>query len=259
LRAGATRIGAIALGLLIVGNASAQSDVRPGFPITTDRPSFSDGPLIVPKGRGNLETGYTSFEAAGVRTQTLPEIILRLPLADRLELRLVNLTYGAVSGQGNDLSGLLDPQIGFKLKLRDGVAGRRPDLALIAVTTLPVGSDDFRVGDSQPTVKLAWYYQATGVDGFGGNLNAGFLGPDRGFTQYAASLYWSRTLNAKTGTFLEVYRLMPVADGGPDADFVDAGVTYLLNSATQLDFRIGTGFDRRRDGAFVGAGISYRF
>ncbi|MGV3618436.1 MAG: transporter [Fimbriimonas sp.] len=253
------RIATLVLTLLVAKAAAGQSDLRPGFPITTDRPSFSDGTLIVPKGRVNLETGYTYFEAAGARTQTLPEIILRMPLADRLELRLVNLTYGDVAGGGNDLRGLLDPQIGFKLKLLDGVAGRRPDLALIAVTTLPIGSDDFRVDDSQPTFKVAWYQQATGVDGFGGNLNVAFLGPNRAFTQYAASLYWSRTLNAKTGTFLEVYRLMPVADGGPDANFIDAGVTYLLNPATQLDFRVGAGFDRGRDGAFVGAGVSFRF
>ena len=230
--------------LLFGAMAHAQSE----FPITTDRPSFSDGPLIVPLGRINLEMGYTYFEAAGTRTHTLPEVIFRLPLNPRFELRLVNLTYGSTG----DLQGLFDPQIGFKYKLADG-------LALVATTTVPMGSDDFRVDDTQPTVKLAWYTQATEADGFGGNLNVSFLGPERGFTQYAASLYWSRTLNAKMGTFLEFYRLMPAADGGPDANFVDAGVTYLLNPATQLDFRIGTGFDRGRDGAFVGVGVSYRF
>lgn len=254
-RGGATHIPALLLSLLATSVVHAQ-DARPGFPISTDRPSFSDGPLIVPRGRVNLETGYTSYEAAGVRTQTIPEFLLRIPVDARTEIRLVNLTYGSVSGAG---TGLLDPQIGVKVKFLDGVAGRRPDLALVAVTTLPSGTRPFRVNDTQPTAKLAWYYQATGVDGFGGNLNVSFLGLERSFTQYAASLYWSRTLNPKAATFLKVYRLMPLADGGPDADFVDAGVTYLLNPATQIDFRVGTAFNRSRDGAFFGAGVSFRF
>lgn len=210
-------------------------------------------------GRLNLETGYTYFEAAGVRTQTVPEILFRVPVSDRWEVRLVNLTYANVTGGGASAQGLLDPQIGFKFKLANGVAGRSPDLAIVGLTTVPVGASAFRVKDTQPTAKLAWYYQATEADGFGGNFNVSFLGEGRRFTQYAASLYWSRTLSSSTGAFLEVYRLMPVADGGPDADFADVGVTYLLNSATQLDFRVGSGFDRGRDGAFIGAGISYRF
>lgn len=209
---------AVLLGTTLVSAAMAQD-------ISTDRPSFSDGPLIVPKGHWQIEAGYTYDDDL----QTFGEFLLRYPLSDRAELRLMNITWSQPPGE------MLDPVVGTKLKLREG-------LALVLQSTV---STDHRL---QPTAKLAFYDATTGL---GGNLIVSDL---EGFTQYAASLYLAKTLTKKTGVFAEVYRLMPLEDGGPSANFADVGVTYLLNSQTQLDARVGTG-----QGWFFGFGISYRF
>jgi hypothetical protein len=60
-------------------------------PIVTDRPSFSVGPGMVPRGCIQFETGYTfSFEDAhpNVKTHTFPETLVRIGLTDRVEFRL---------------------------------------------------------------------------------------------------------------------------------------------------------------------------
>lgn len=203
---------AILLGTALVSVAMSQ-DV-----ISTDRPSFSDGTLIVPKGRWQIEAGYTNND----HVDNFGELLFRYPLSDKVEFRLSNITWVQPPGE------MLDPTFGVKLQLREGLA---------VVLQSP-----------WPTAKLAFYHAKTGL---GGNL---VVSDQEGFTQYAASLYLSKTLSPKTGAFIEVYRLMPFEDGGPNANFVDAGVTYLLNSKTQLDARVGTGY-----GWFFGFGVSYRF
>lgn len=236
----------------MAGSALAQD----GLPITTDRPSFSDGTLIVPKGRWQIEAGYTFNDVNGSRFETYGELLFRFHLSDRAEFRLSNVSLG----RSSDADGILDPILGVKLKLQNGVTGQSPDLVLILQSTAPAGDRAFRVDRAQPTVKLAFFQQADATTGIGGNLIASDLGIDSGqFTQYAVSVYLAKTLNAKTSAFLEVYRLMPLSDGGPDANFADAGVAYLVNPRTQVDFRLGTGFDQERGGWFFGLGVAYRF
>lgn len=231
-----------------------------GYPIATDRPSFSDTPGIIPMGRWQLESGYTFNKAGDSEFQTIGELLLRFPLNAQLELRLSNLGFGRANASGGGAQGLLDPILGVKYRFQSGVSGKTPDLAFVVQTTLPLGSTDFRVRRSQPTIKFAGYYQIDSVNGTGWNVVYSSLGPSGGaFDQWAISGYWSRTINAKTGAFIEIYHLMPVSNGGPNATFADAGISYLLDKATQIDFRVGSGFNQKRDGWFIGAGIAFRF
>jgi hypothetical protein len=125
---------------------------------------------------------------------------------------------------------------------------------------MPAGSRDFRVPRSQPSIRLAGYFQADPSNGFGAEVGYSSLGPNEAkFDQWAVSGYWSRTINARAGAFVELYRLMPASVGGPTSTFADAGVTYLLDKATQVDFRIGSGLNQQRDGWFIGAGVAFRF
>ena len=254
---------------LVPGLAQAQAQPQPqaqpassGFPIATDRPSFSDASSLVPVGHPQLEIGLTYTSLSGSHVLTVGEGLFRYAVADRFELRLSNGTYQSVT-QGGTVSGLVDPSIGFKYRFVDGVytgRNRRPEVTLVAQTTLPGGATVFRVNRSQPTGILAWSYALDSATTVGGNLVASDLGPTGArFTQYAASLYASRTLTSTTSVFWEVYGLAPEVAAGPNAGFTDAGVEYLLNQRTQLDFRIGTGFNSSRDGVWIGAGISYRF
>lgn len=211
-------------------------------------------------GRWQIESGATFFRTGGSEFVTLGETLLRLPLNERTELRLGNLGFGRANAAGGGGEGLLDPVLGVKFRFQAGTAGQSPDLALVVQSTVPLGGPDFRVKRAQPTLKLAGYYQATAVDGLGWNVVWSSLGKDQTrVDQWAVSGYWSRTINARTGTFVEVYRLLPGGRGGRDSNYADAGIVYLLDKATQIDFRLGTGFDQRREGWFIGAGMSFRW
>ena len=258
-------IGFILAPALAAAQTQPQPQARaasPVVPISTDRPSFSDASSLVPVGHPQLETGFTYTGFNGSHSLTFGEGLFRYAVAARFELRLSNGTYQFVT-QGGTVSGFVDPSIGFKYKLLDGVytgRNRRPDVTLVASTTLPGGATVFRVNRSQPTGVIAWSYSLDSATTVGGNFVASDFGPTSArFTQYAASLYASRSLTSAASVFWEVYGLFPVVAGGPNAGFTDAGVAYLLNPRTQLDFRVGTGFNSGRDGTWVGAGISFAF
>jgi hypothetical protein len=238
------------------------STADPAFPISTERPSFSDSSSLVPLGHPQLEFGSTYTSFGGSHALTVGEVLFRYAVASRFELRMSNGTFASVT-QGNTVMGFQDPSVSFKYKLLDGVftgPNRRPDIAFVGSTTLPGGSNAFRVIRSQSTGILAWSYGLNSTTSVGGNCDASDLGPNGAqFTQYASSLYVSRSLTPAVTLSYEVYGLFPVFAGGPNAGFTDVIVTYLLNQRTQLDFRLGTGFNSSRDGTWIGAGVSYRF
>lgn len=211
-------------------------------------------------GRWQLESGYTFSKAGSAEFHSIGELLFRVPLHQRVELRLFNVGLGRANAAGGGAEGLLDPIIGVKFRFQTGVAGKTPDLALIAQSSISAGSADFRVRRSQPSLRFAGYYQIDSVNGAGWEIAWSSLGPDGArFDQWAVSGYWSRTFNTRFAGFAEIYQLMPISNSGPSTAFADAGVTYLLDKAIQIDFRVGTGFNQRRDGWFMGAGIAFRF
>jgi hypothetical protein len=243
--------------------AQQAQDNDPNFPIVTDRPTYSDGTTIVPVGHPQIEGGVTVATAQGTTATTYGEVIYRQALSDDFELRLVNLTFQTVSGHGAYASGLVDPTVGFKWKFQDGVytgKSRRPDLAVEALTTVPVGTSVFRNKTYQPSLRLLAQYNTDQNTQLFANLIVGSYGADSTiYTQWAVSEGVNYQLTPAFGLFGEIYTLFPEVQEGPSASYADFGFTYLLNKRTQFDFRVGTGFDEARDGTFIGAGLSYRF
>ncbi len=256
----------ILLPFALVASAAAQTSPAPspaspsGFPIATDRPSFSDASSLVPMGRWQVETGGTDFKIGSLKYGQLPELLVRVPLSDRFELRLVNVNYSVF--EGGHGSGFQDPGVGFKLRLSraNRKAAGEPELALVGLLQAPAGGPGLRADTLQPTVKLAAYLPVSATDGFGGNLVvASYTPQDAHFVQYAASVYWAHTFNPRLASFVETYGLTPLSRGTNGGAFADAGFTYLLDKATQIDVRYGSGFAQNRDGQFFGAGIAFRF
>ena len=239
---------------------SSQTPVPDGFPIATDRPSFSDNSSLVPMGRYQIETGGTYFRVGRSDFGQGPEFLLRVPLTDRFEIRLVNVNYTVF--EGGHGSAFQDPGVGFKYRLSR--ADRRPtgepEVTFVGLLQVPVGGGSLRADTVQPTAKIAAYLPLTATDGIGGNVLVSFYAPnDARFTQYAASLYEAHTFSSRLASFVEVYGLTPLGPNGGKGAFADAGFTYLLNKRTQIDIRYGSGLNQGRDGQFAGAGIAYRF
>jgi len=257
------RSGSLGVLLLVGVSVCRAQDSDPNYPISTDRPTFSDATTIVPVGHPQIESGVTDTYLQGTHTVTYGEIIYRQALSDEFEIRLVNLTYAQYTASGYSANGFFDPSIGFKWKFQDGVytgKNRRPELGIELLTSVPIGAAPFRTNAFQPSGRLLVQYNTDANTQLFANLIVGTFGADsNAFVQFAFSEGVSYQLNPRFGLFFEAYSLLPEVQAGPTGSYADVGFTYLLNKRTQVDFRVGSGFDERRDGNFIGAGLSYRY
>lgn len=236
--------------------------------IGTNRPSFSDSASLVPAGHLQLETGYTFTKRhrAGTATErhAAPEVLARYRLLERLETQVL---WGGYASQDTTSAGTTseadgDTDLGFGLRVPiEDQHGWMPTVALGAIATVGTGDDAFSTGDhTVPTGKILWAYSLEGGFGLGGNfvLSHPFDGQER-FDQFAASVYGTWTIDARTTLFGEYYVVTPYANGTGAAHTVDGGVLFLASRTVQLDARVGFGLDDEADDFFTGFGISFLF
>jgi hypothetical protein len=265
----------LALAIALTATACAVPSVRPNTPpaateptVSTDRPSFSASPLLVPVGHYQIETGYTWTQRRdqGVTTevQAVPDVLARYRALDRLELRA---TWGGVlrstahdDGGRDSRSDLADLGLGAKIPLAEE-DGWLPNASLVTSLTLGTGNAATRTGNhAVPTQILAWSHSLGEHAAFGGNLVWSLpYADERRHSQTAASLYATWTCTTDTTLFAEYFVLSPYAPGTRSAHSVDAGVLYVPQRRVQLDARVGKSLDGVGDDLWGGVGISFLF
>ncbi len=236
--------------LFVAASVAASADDRP--PIATDRPGFSDGTNLVSPRTLQFEGGFFRTQLGSSVTTSLGDGLFRYGMNDKFELRLVGLAYGFGSGTEQ----WLEPSIGCKFRLFQGPEG---EITFIGQTTVPIGAGDLRSDEWNPTFKLAGT-TPLGKDTLGGNVAFSRFGSGASrYDQGAISLFLSRPLDAKNAVTGEVWFVDRISRGGPGAGYGSIAVAHLVNNDTQLDLRLGTGFNSRRDGWFLQGGVSVRF
>lgn len=247
------RQGIVAALLVLAGSASAQE----AEPLVTDRPDFTESALVVAPSRVQLEGGTTVEWGGGPESWTFGEALLRVGVADRLELRLAP---GSVVVDDGDAD-LDDPAVGVKVALAAPPAapGPRPAAAILLGTAVP-GLGDGGEGAWQPGATLALGWDATAEVALGANL--GYVRAREAgerFHQAIGSVALGRSLGSRLGGFLEAFGFVPAGPDGDDAAFVDAGLTFLLSPDAQLDLRIGAGVAGEGPDGFIGIGAARRW
>lgn len=255
------------LGLFFLGvlPAAAQDDE-----VVTDRPDQSESTSIVGRGVFQLETGIgiERDESAFAVEEKVEwgSSLLRYGLSDRFELRLAFAAHTSSSYETAtekfESDGLADPELGFKLRLKEG-DGLAPAIALLVATTLPVGDDELTSDRYDPTLRLAFDHDLTDTLGLGWNVGvyreSGY-GPDgedhEDFALYSASLGVS--IDERWGTFYELFGTIALGDEADDAHSFDTGITYMVNDNLQVDIAAGVGINGEAPDTFVGLGISWR-
>ncbi|MBI4716211.1 MAG: transporter [Planctomycetes bacterium] len=146
-------------------------------PLVGDRPDFTESTETIPRGRLQVEGGYTFVHDRAhrrrVHRQSAPELLGRLGLTERWELRLgwsgydwenvlsrIRRDDGRWESMTTIAQGANDMSIGAKVKLCDQ-ADLRPHLGLIGQISVPSGSIGLRTGDVDLEVKLLWAYDLT--------------------------------------------------------------------------------------------------
>jgi hypothetical protein len=246
-------------------------------PLATDRPDFTEASSVVGLGIVQLETGYTyiynddSSDGTITHTHGTPETLWRIGIHEYVEFRLVwnyvwerSIDAGAVSTP----QGAEDLTVGFKFALceQDGIV---PEAALVTHLVLPTGAREFRSIDPNVEFNLLYGWDlprdftlagSTGI-GTGDDhvpLTPLLLTEDR-FVGYHQSVTVGIPLTDAWRMYLEYFGLFSTgAESNFPENYVDGGMTYLLNNNVQFDVRAGKGLNSHADDFFAGVGLSLR-
>ncbi len=247
---------AVAMALLTgPAGAAVRPDAAAEPPeLATDRPDFTETAIVVPQGSLQLESGFTYAEEGGVCELSGPEMLLRLGVARRTELRVGVPDYVLVRGQER-ASGIGDPSLGFKQQF--GPLGTF-DLALIAAVSLPTGSSQVTSDGFDPIAVLGWSQDLSELYSLGGIAGGAWITEgDRHRLSGLVTVALGRSLGERWGMFLEYAAELP--EGEPSSQLIHQGFTYAITPASQADLHFGAGITNSAPDFFIGAGYSARF
>lgn len=244
--------------------------------IVTDRPDQTESAATVAPGLIQVEAGLSlSHDADSTRQRRLlavPSTLVRLGLLDRLEARLGFAGWQRVEQRVGSSAvteqGIADFDVGFKLRLTQERGGR-PQLAVIATTTLPTGQTGFSSERFDPTLLLAASNTLGERVSVGYNvgvewstMEVGTMAGERPVLETAmhalATVAFGLALAKRVGVFAEAFGEVDFHDGGSNSVTLDGGVTVLIRANLQLDLSAGLGLNDAADEWFFGSGIAIR-
>lgn len=231
-------------------------------PFTADRPGFTFGPMLLPRGHQQVETGYSYARAGSERDHAVGEVLLRAGLASAVEMRLALNSYEFASTPDGRTSGLDDAFVATKLRLLNAGEGLslRPQTALIVGTSLPVGSRAFGRHRSEPDALLtaAWATPlATAL-----TVNLGAASRDAGggtrVGEYRYGASFAFPIAAHVGSYLE-YTSARTGAHGPDQRYLNTGIAVVPGHVAQIDAWTAVGLHRGAPDYRMGLGLVRRW
>lgn len=148
-------------------------------------------------------------ESAVTKEHTQGELLLRVGAWQSLELRIGITSYVVTRSPSGNSSGINDGLLGVKIKLVEGSGGfglDRPDVALIATTTLPTGSNAFREKKLQPEAIIAIAWDLSKRFALMSSLNYAYASEEGvRFSQFSGSISFGYTLTERFGSYLECF------------------------------------------------------
>jgi hypothetical protein len=251
--------------IAIVGAFGCAQFVSPPGPAIPDRPGYTDTPPVLPQSAVQLEAGYTDDRSGAVDYKTLGEMLLRVGVGGRTEVRLFANSFATLSGNGAEsMNGMEDSKIGIKTNVRakpDSVHSLSPNIAVLAAVTIPTGASVFRNAHAQPEAKLAMNWTtptplSVYTNVATGAAHDGIRWHERGWVSVA--LWYS--LSPRVSIFGEGISTRSLHGAALPSNGADAGVTYLINDRFQLDLRAGHGFGNASGTErFIGGGFARRW
>jgi hypothetical protein len=245
--------------------------------IDTNRPSFSDSPLVVPKGSLQVENGtlYQHFQH-GTNYYDIPETEVRLGVFKNTEFQMfvpqwVRLQTNSTSAIGiantspsfavlqaqeaSVISGASDlGEIGIKQQLNSPF--KSLNLAVIGGINAPTGNSVLSGKGVQPVMRAVWSKSVTKTWSVGGMQSIIVLNAGRD-VQWQNFSYLTRAIGARLSLFIE-YAGFYTHHAAP-SNIIHFGVVRKLNKNNQIDVHFGFGLNEAAPAAFVGAGYSFRF
>jgi hypothetical protein len=231
--------------------------------LTTDRPDQTESPSPINKGYLQIETG-AFYEDIGdhpfkQKTTTFNTTLLRYGILDNLELRVgwdFSETRTEINGtELDDIASGLSPLLaGFKIGITEE-KGILPEIGLLAHLYLPFSaSTDFRPETTGANFILSFAHTLSKKSSLAYNLGAAW-GNDSSEISYVYTFVYGYSITDALGAYAELYGDLP-EDSSANHKW-DAGFTYLLSNAIQLDATVGSGISKGQN-LLLSAGISVR-
>lgn len=242
-------------------DAAAQSPT----PLVTDRPSFTEAPVVVGPKVVQFETGVLwgreTVGTSSAKELSAPNLRLRLGMSDRLELRigtpgLVRDRSARPTSEWRNSATNTDLGVKYQLANQDGLG---LDLVVIAEVSVPTGGGTAS-SNADPKVRFGWG-RTLGWASVTGNLNwsSATTPDDERERVLEGSVSVGHALWGSWGAFWEGV-VTTVDDSGAPSDWViNAGVTRVVGRNLQLDVHAGRGLNESARDWALGAGVAYRF
>lgn len=253
---------AISIGILAQTAVQAPATAeKTADPISTDRPSYSNGSSITPTGRLVFEYGYRQTREGSVTSFDYGDgATLRYGLNSRLEVRLGAPSHLLAVDSGSHVQGWSDTNAGFKWKLSDSKSAWCPSTGVMFTTSLPSGSKDFKEKPLQPEGRLLLSFNPTSADEIDANAIASVPSESGSrYTQFAFSADWTHQLIKDLSASLELYTLDPGSYRGKNAHYVDFSLQKTIGLDWAVDASYGHGLNGSGKDSFFGVGLAHRF
>lgn len=221
-------------------------------PIGTDRPDRTEAAMTIPVGDLQVESGFQLMPRRTFPTElALPQILIRLGIGDRLELRAEFERTQTKDDLDRTQVDWSPPEFGMKVGL-----GHGGNTDLVTALLVDVGVPRWAgENDAHPFagITLAVDRDIGERWSMGANLGMSWNGQTLRQTTIA-SLTSGLDLSRRAGVFAELYSFYP-EDGIGDHHW-DCGATWAIAKDMLVDASFGNSFEGQD--WFIGAGFSFR-
>jgi opacity protein-like surface antigen len=240
--------------------AAAESDR-----IQPDRPNVSASTYTVAPGVLQIETGaqysHTSIGGSPADRQFLLDVMLRVGLTDRIELRLQGEPLVVLRGERDD-TGNGDISLQAKYRFFDAREGRWwPSLAVLPFVRFPIAHEPH--GTNLPDFALIGLASFTLPWGLNLDVNAGAAGlgqrPSGYLAQGVAAASLSRDIAERWSSYVEIFFQSAAQPGARASVGFDGGVQFFLTQNLALDAAVETSLAGPGPDYAFRAGLSVRF
>jgi hypothetical protein len=225
--------------------------------VSPDRPSFSNGAHIVPVGGVQIEAGMGRSRFGDTIGYDLGELLLRVGLTSRIEVRAGVPSYLVSRNSGVRSSGADDVRLEGKFLLKSGERGA---VALLTTAILPSGTRSVAEHKFQPGATLISDVNVTKKIVV--TTNAGYFRASGAGTRYHSTFGVSTvnfTISNSVQAYSEFYALNH--QHGWLRRYAATGITWNVERKTAIDLGAGIGLANHAHGPdrYVSVGISHLF
>jgi hypothetical protein len=258
---------------LLRERSSEQSEERQEF--ETDRDSFTPATSTVARGRVLMESAYSYIDnRRTVATSSVPELIFRYGLTERLELRLGwnlevggsgNATSGADAGEdtlvGNvRLKHEYTLSYGFKLRVMDQDRWL-PRSVFILQGLTPTGGSAGTPTTTDLVATYAWGWALPNRCRLDMSMRYGTASEDGvNFNEWAPSIVFRIPLGEKWAVHSEYFGVFTSGKAiNTNQQFFSSGFHYLVTPNWELGCRAGVGLTEQSPRFFTNVGFGRQF